>query len=228
MCPQAFAMLLGAIYCLNFEYPRNMKYSFEFLQRVVMNIKPDQCSARIHGLRNKLLRYRMLVYYSNSGVDCNTGILVETCPYPVFIMIALAPLGHGVLNRHICPDITHRQPNQASSFTTTDEEDLDLNKTLIKRLGLLLLKLQCIFNVSNTCIDELVEELNFLSSSASGPVIKEIILSTLRKHSCTLEDSLISELVKDLCQLNPFSSALGVDGPLSTHYRRQQFMKEID
>ncbi|KAK0155369.1 Sterile alpha motif domain-containing protein 3 [Merluccius polli] len=54
-----FAMLLGAIYCLNLEYPRNMKYSFEFLQRVVMNIKPDQCSARIHGLRNKLLRYRM-------------------------------------------------------------------------------------------------------------------------------------------------------------------------
>uniref|UniRef100_A0A8C5BH97 Uncharacterized protein n=1 Tax=Gadus morhua TaxID=8049 RepID=A0A8C5BH97_GADMO len=37
-----FAMLLGAIYCLNLEYPRNMKYSFEFLQRVVMNIKPDQ------------------------------------------------------------------------------------------------------------------------------------------------------------------------------------------
>ncbi|CAL8290696.1 unnamed protein product [Arctogadus glacialis] len=54
-----FAMLLGAIYCLNLEYPRNMKYSFEFLQRVVMNIKPDQCSPRIHGLRNKLLRYRM-------------------------------------------------------------------------------------------------------------------------------------------------------------------------
>ena len=54
-----FAMLLGAIYCLNLEYPRNMKYSFEFLQRVVMNIKPDQCSARIHGLRNKMLRYRM-------------------------------------------------------------------------------------------------------------------------------------------------------------------------
>lgn len=37
---------------------------------------------------------------------------------------------------------------------------------------------------------------------------------------------MISELLKDLCQLNPFTVALGVDGPLSTHYRREQFMKE--
>lgn len=56
--PTGFAVLTGTIYCLNLEYPRNMKYSFEFLQRVIMNIKPDQCSARIHGLRNRLLRYR--------------------------------------------------------------------------------------------------------------------------------------------------------------------------
>uniref|UniRef100_A0A672I062 Uncharacterized protein n=1 Tax=Salarias fasciatus TaxID=181472 RepID=A0A672I062_SALFA len=52
-----FAMLMGAIYCLNLEYPRKMRYSFEFVQRVMMKIQPDQCSARIHGLRNKLLRY---------------------------------------------------------------------------------------------------------------------------------------------------------------------------
>ncbi|KAL6485097.1 hypothetical protein MHYP_G00071420 [Metynnis hypsauchen] len=57
--PTGFAMLMGTIYCLNLEYPRKMRYSFEFLQRVIMKIKPDQCSARIHGLRNKLLRYRL-------------------------------------------------------------------------------------------------------------------------------------------------------------------------
>lgn len=39
--PSSFAMLLGIIYCVNLEYPRAMKYSFEFLQRVVMKIKPD-------------------------------------------------------------------------------------------------------------------------------------------------------------------------------------------
>lgn len=47
------------MYCLNLEYHHNMKYSFEFLQRVIMKIKPDQCSARIHGLENHLLRYNL-------------------------------------------------------------------------------------------------------------------------------------------------------------------------
>ncbi|KAL7852139.1 hypothetical protein SRHO_G00179240 [Serrasalmus rhombeus] len=55
----SFAMLMGIIYCVNLEYPQAMKYSFEFLQRVVMKVKPDQASARIHGLRNKLLRYKL-------------------------------------------------------------------------------------------------------------------------------------------------------------------------
>ncbi|KAG1938474.1 sterile alpha motif domain-containing protein 3-like [Pimephales promelas] len=57
--PSSFAMLLGIIYCVNLEYPQAMKYSFEFLQRVVMKIKPDQASARVHGIRNKLLRYKL-------------------------------------------------------------------------------------------------------------------------------------------------------------------------
>ncbi|KAG7513431.1 hypothetical protein JOB18_007650 [Solea senegalensis] len=42
--PFSFAMLMGIIYCVNLEDPEAMKYSFEFLQRVVMKIKPDQAS----------------------------------------------------------------------------------------------------------------------------------------------------------------------------------------
>uniref|UniRef100_A0A3Q3F7X0 Uncharacterized LOC108245180 n=1 Tax=Kryptolebias marmoratus TaxID=37003 RepID=A0A3Q3F7X0_KRYMA len=56
---QSFAMLMGVIYCVNLKYPDDMKYSFEFLQRVVMKIRPDQASARVHGLRNKILRYKL-------------------------------------------------------------------------------------------------------------------------------------------------------------------------
>ncbi|KAF3845663.1 hypothetical protein F7725_002741 [Dissostichus mawsoni] len=36
---------------------------------------------------------------------------------------------------------------------------------------------------------------------------------------------MVSELVDDLCQLNPLAVAFGLDGPLSTHYRRDQFFK---
>uniref|UniRef100_A0AAV2KHP7 Uncharacterized protein n=1 Tax=Knipowitschia caucasica TaxID=637954 RepID=A0AAV2KHP7_KNICA len=53
------AMLMGIIYAVNLEYPSAMKYTFEFLQKVVMKIKPEQASARIHGLRNKILKYNM-------------------------------------------------------------------------------------------------------------------------------------------------------------------------
>ncbi|MEQ2219673.1 hypothetical protein XENOCAPTIV_021743, partial [Xenoophorus captivus] len=55
----AFSLLMGVIYCMNLEYPYAIKYTFEFLQRVVMKIKPDQASARVHGLRNKILRYKL-------------------------------------------------------------------------------------------------------------------------------------------------------------------------
>ena len=55
---QGFAMLMGVIYCVNLEYPDAMKYSFEFIQRVVMKVKAEQASARIHGLRNRILRYK--------------------------------------------------------------------------------------------------------------------------------------------------------------------------
>uniref|UniRef100_A0A3B3UMB2 Uncharacterized protein n=1 Tax=Poecilia latipinna TaxID=48699 RepID=A0A3B3UMB2_9TELE len=44
-----FATLMCVIYCVNLKYPDDMKDSFEFLQRVVMKIKPDQASARVHG-----------------------------------------------------------------------------------------------------------------------------------------------------------------------------------
>ncbi|CAJ1087318.1 uncharacterized protein LOC111845645 isoform X2 [Xyrichtys novacula] len=41
--PTVLAILMATIYCLNLEYPREMKYFFEFLQKVIMKIQPDQC-----------------------------------------------------------------------------------------------------------------------------------------------------------------------------------------
>lgn len=86
-----------------------------------------------------------------------------------------------VLHQH------QNKPDEESDFVEDEndcgsvfEEEDDLKKVITKRVGLLLLKMESIFSVSNTCIDELVEELHFLTASASGPVIKEIILNTLR------------------------------------------------
>lgn len=53
------AKLMGVIYAFNLECPSALKYTFEFLQKVLMQIKPEQASARVYGLRNKMLRYKL-------------------------------------------------------------------------------------------------------------------------------------------------------------------------
>ncbi|KAG9278031.1 sterile alpha motif domain-containing protein 3-like [Astyanax mexicanus] len=53
--PHAVAMLVGLLFALNIDYPKELRYTFEVIQKVLMNIGGEQCSARVHGLRNRLL-----------------------------------------------------------------------------------------------------------------------------------------------------------------------------
>lgn len=102
----------------------------------------------------------------------------------------------------------------------------ELPNLIEKHVAHVLLKLESIFNVPQRCIDELVEELHFISSSASGPILKEILQSCLKKHNCEVDDLIISEMVTDLCECNPITLALGHNGPLSTSYKRREYFKE--
>ena len=49
------AMLLGLLYALNIGYPKELQYIIKVIQKVLMNIGGEHCSARVHGLRNKIL-----------------------------------------------------------------------------------------------------------------------------------------------------------------------------
>ena len=71
------------------------------------------------------------------------------------------------------------------SMTDDGDDDIkELQNLLEKRLALLFLKLESIFHVPNRCIDEVIEELHFISHSASGPICNP--LGTLRKkHKVT-------------------------------------------
>lgn len=57
--PNAYAVMIGLLYALNIDYPRNLKYTFEVLQKVILNMGGGSCSARVHGLRNKLLQQKL-------------------------------------------------------------------------------------------------------------------------------------------------------------------------
>ncbi|XP_056100045.1 uncharacterized protein LOC130078532 [Rhinichthys klamathensis goyatoka] len=52
----AFSSLMGLLYCLDIDYPKGLKYTFEMVQKVFMGIGSGNCSAKVHGLRNKLVQ----------------------------------------------------------------------------------------------------------------------------------------------------------------------------
>lgn len=94
------------------------------------------------------------------------------------------------------------------------------------KIAHLLLKLESIYNVPNKCIQELVEELQFISSSASVPIILNTVNSCLKKNNCTVEHSIVSDLIKQICESNPISSSLKPSGSLYTQYKRRKFFKK--
>lgn len=51
----AVAMLMDLLFALNIDYPKELKYTFEVIQKVLMNISSEHCSATVHGLSNRLL-----------------------------------------------------------------------------------------------------------------------------------------------------------------------------
>lgn len=55
--PTAVALLFGLIYALNISYPKELKYTFETIQKVFIGLDP-QCSARVQSFKNKLLKFK--------------------------------------------------------------------------------------------------------------------------------------------------------------------------
>lgn len=72
------------------------------------------------------------------------------------------------------------------------------------------------------CIDELVEELHFISLSDSGFILKDILQSYFKKHNCEVDDMLISDMVTELCEHNPITSSSRSNDPLSTSTTKEE------
>ncbi|KAL0984159.1 hypothetical protein UPYG_G00137860 [Umbra pygmaea] len=53
--PSAFAYLFGLIYAMNIEYPMDLNYTFETIQKLFLELC-IQCSARVQSLKTKLLQ----------------------------------------------------------------------------------------------------------------------------------------------------------------------------
>ena len=100
-----------------------------------------------------------------------------------------------LLQRYVNP-LNPVDEDDTEGAVSEDAEDNDMRELpnlIEKHIAHLLLKLERIFNAPQQCIDELVEELHFISSSASGPILKDILQSCLKKHNCEVDDVIISD-----------------------------------
>lgn len=137
-----------------------------------------------------------------------------------------------LLQRHVKPvnagdgPMDEDDTEDAVSEDPEDNEMRELPNLIEKHVPHLLLKLESIFSVPQQCIDELDEELHFISSSASGPVLKEVLQSWIKKHNCEVDVLIISAMVTDLYEYHSITLALGRNGPLSSFYNRREYFKE--
>ncbi|XP_068564353.1 uncharacterized protein [Cebidichthys violaceus] len=54
--PHAMCLLFRLIYALNFEYPQQLRYTFEFIQRVLLSLGQKSLKPKIQSLKNLLMQ----------------------------------------------------------------------------------------------------------------------------------------------------------------------------
>lgn len=54
--PQATVMLFGLLYCLNISYPSTLRYTFEVLQKIIMELDGNKLSNKVTTLKNRLFQ----------------------------------------------------------------------------------------------------------------------------------------------------------------------------
>ena len=52
--PEAFLVMFGLIYALNLTYPKTMRLTFEFVQKLVVGLDDGKLSPKLLSLRNDL------------------------------------------------------------------------------------------------------------------------------------------------------------------------------
>lgn len=52
----ATAMLFGLFYSLNMKYPPQLRYTFEVLQKVIMDLEATELSRKVQALKSKMLQ----------------------------------------------------------------------------------------------------------------------------------------------------------------------------
>lgn len=102
----------------------------------------------------------------------------------------------------------------------------DLPRVIEQNIASVLLKLEHVFFVPATAIDELLQELHYLLSSVCVPITFNSLCRILKKCSVPANESIVKELAEAVCKSCPLAKAFAKDGPLATAYKRKQYYKK--
>lgn len=76
-------------------------------------------------------------------------------------------------------------------------------------------------------VDELLEVLHFLLSSASAPLTKRTITNIFKRHNLHIGQAVVEELGNSVCVSNPVAKIWGKCGPLASSYERKLYYTVI-
>ena len=127
-------------------------------------------------------------------------------------------------------DAYHLDDSAVEADPACSSTDVDLNKNLPEVIeqsfAAALLKLEHFAHAPGRKLDEFLEKLHYLSSSASLPLSINVLETVFQKHSTTTDVDVLTEVATALATSNPLLKAIGKDGPLSTSYLRNQYYKK--
>lgn len=96
---------------------------------------------------------------------------------------------------------------------------------IVKLMGYLLLKLESVYHVPAKCVDDLVEQLQFIHT-ISVLSIPKLIYDVFDKNACAVDDDVVDELVDKLQNGNLLSAAFSPDVHFSSRFKSAKYFKE--
>lgn len=116
-------------------------------------------------------------------------------------------------------------PDETETVTEIFSSKNGLEEQLQYNLAAFFLKMQTLLHVSQRATQEIIEHIDQLFTLAQ-PVVRESIIKILKKHNCTITDTLVSDIVQAVSESNILHKSVTSEGPLSTAKRRKTYYEE--